>query len=318
MTVPTISSISPASGPASGFNLIEIYGTNFKIPVATYEIPVPVIPATVSVTIGGRPAEHIDVCSSMHIRVQAPRYMGDSQAESHTAVDVVVSNLSSTGVVIPGETATATAVYTYARHPRYAPGKADPLEQVLEAFLERLQREVLLETNVALSIEFNDEGETVTKVEQVPYLGVDLSWAHDKEYSEEDNGLEEVPNATGGYDYYRGQRTYMMTCTLTAGGRGMIEPLALCQAVQEAVNADPYLTSTVDQDLYPGSTDANSYPIEITQDPTQAGRESSMGISLCQMALRVRGIRTVGNYPVEKVKLIEHAQLYVGRVPPTL
>jgi PKD repeat protein len=88
--LPTITGISPASGPASGGTVVNITGTNFA--------------GTTSVTIGGTAATNVSVISTSSITAITP---------AHTAgtVNVVITT--------PNGTATGTGAYTYAAVPAF-------------------------------------------------------------------------------------------------------------------------------------------------------------------------------------------------------
>ena len=81
---PTITSVSPSSGPAAGGTTVTIIGANFT--------------GATSVTFGGTAATGVTVSSDTSITVTAP-------AHALGAVDVVVTT--------PGGTGTGTAAFSY-------------------------------------------------------------------------------------------------------------------------------------------------------------------------------------------------------------
>lgn len=150
MAVPTISSISPAIGPTGGNNLVEIRGTGFQtwvIPPLTGRPTCEPWP-TVQVLFGGKPGTKVAVVSDSRLYVRAPHspLLVAKPLYGEGAVDVVVKNLSSSGVPIAREVATAAAAFTYQR-----------VQLAAESDLGRLCRELVRQmrlqivSNVAIS-----------------------------------------------------------------------------------------------------------------------------------------------------------------------
>lgn len=108
MALPTISSISPSTLWTAG-QLITINGTNFKtwtVP-STSTGPLPDPTPTVQVTVGGIACTKVSVKSATLLTCFAP-------AHDVGAGAVIVTNLDSSAVAIPGESSTAGSV-TYKR-----------------------------------------------------------------------------------------------------------------------------------------------------------------------------------------------------------
>lgn len=311
MAVPTITAVSPSTGPAAGGNLVEISGTNFRTVAATPAIPVVTPSPSVQVTVNGVAATYVFVASSTCMRFICPAYTGDAFQASFPAVAVAVQNLDDDGAAISGELATRSAGYTYTRWGLRAPRKETPLLRVGQKLLERLLREVT--PNVAMSTHTDFDAEasaTMTVLAANPGLNVTMDFPRDGEYAQWDNGFEEVTRPDGDIDLYRGQRTYMIACKIYAAGEGESEANHLAQAVFDSVQAAPYLYVPADSDLFPGETD--QYPIEITMDPTKAGSMGGTNTQVYQVGLRVRGVRTMMDYPVARIRQILSASLIHG------
>lgn len=117
MAVPTIIGVTPAGGPARGRNVVQIAGTNFRLPPAPPALgyvggPAPV---TVAVSFGGTAAPYAEAAAATLIVCRAPAWAGDCAVAMPLAVDVRVANLDDAGAEIPGESATSVAAYTLAR-----------------------------------------------------------------------------------------------------------------------------------------------------------------------------------------------------------
>ena len=137
MAAPTITSVTPSTGPGRGGTLVEIIGTNF---VPQVVLPGPGVSSplknTAQVLFGTvdsiiPPA----VVSATRIIVRAP-------AADIGAVGVTVNNLDAFEVPIPGETVTLAGGYTYIRPPLLA---ESALTYVIRSFIKELKRQTISE-----------------------------------------------------------------------------------------------------------------------------------------------------------------------------
>ncbi len=148
MAVPSIASITPSAGHTGGRTLVEIAGSNFRLPtVPPATGPTTAPPPSVRVTIGGRRARSVEVASATLLRVLTPIHdpsgtPADPGAgvDAVPASDVVVENVDDAGVLIPGETATLTEAFSFVR-PRY--DVECHLEHAIKSFVLELKRQVL-------------------------------------------------------------------------------------------------------------------------------------------------------------------------------
>ena len=308
MATPTISSISPTTGPAAGGQLVTITGTNFKTPTLQYEVPLEdvVITPTVSVTIGGRAVRRVDVVSATEVRVLTDSFWHtDPRADAFDPVDIVLSNLDSDGVTpIAGETVVGTDAYTYKRWELGAPRQDAPTTRILKEVLLALATEVERNTYAVTHVDYGEEGTAVMiDTASLPSLNVTVSVDRDTEFSQFDNTFEEIEQLDGSWKSYEGARTVMLILDILAAGGGVNEALHLCQAVQDFVQVHPLLTTAADPTLYSGEED--DYPIEIWQDPKQVGAPGESGMVVFSMQLRVRGIRTLPDDATEEGQTIE-------------
>lgn len=115
MAIPTILTITPNQGQTLGRTLIEITGSNFQLPPPPPdEGVVPVAPPTVRVTFDGVEALDVAVITQGRLIVLNPSGCENkNQINQRVGVDVVVENIDSDGDLIPGETVTETAGFTY-------------------------------------------------------------------------------------------------------------------------------------------------------------------------------------------------------------
>ena len=148
MTVPTLTSIDPVSGPTSGGDLVRLIGTDFA--------------ARVSVRFGDLPAVVLAVRGDA-AEVRTP-------AHSEGPIDVVLQNLDAAGVPIPGEEATLAGAYSFLR-PRIA--EESDLTRLVRTLLQELKRQVLANTSMTVSIDYDDttaDGLNVVAISKLPSL----------------------------------------------------------------------------------------------------------------------------------------------------
>lgn len=122
MAVPTIAVVAPNVGATMGGSLVEITGTNFKPWTAPPPTWGPVVPApsspTMQVLFGGLPSPEVAVISATRLLALVPAtpiIVEEASNYGEGVVAVEVRNLDSSGVPIPGETATMASAYTFRR-----------------------------------------------------------------------------------------------------------------------------------------------------------------------------------------------------------
>lgn len=117
MAIPTVTSVSPASGPTRGGGVVSVVGTNFRLPDVqplTGYLGGPA-PLSVRVEIGGEVCPEAQAASSRLILATVPEWRGVPTALP-AKLNVVVRNVSAAGVPIPTEVGTLVEGYTV-KHP---------------------------------------------------------------------------------------------------------------------------------------------------------------------------------------------------------
>jgi len=306
MAVPTITSISPATGPATGHNLVTITGTNFKVPTVVYSIPVTEDIPTVGVTVNGVDALAVRVLSATQLEVLVPRYRGSAHAVAtgyivtFPAVNVIVTNLDDDGDPIAGETVASTGGYTYARWNLAPPDKDPPELAVLRRLMEDLLLDITENLGRGASVDFTDDNTAVHQVDAaLPYIGVAVSLPKDKEWAYLDNGRHLVEDATGKLWEYDGARTCMLVLDLILVGEGEREAMHLQSRVMDFVHLHPHLEVDADQTLFPGETD--EHVLEVSGHPVGGSDPNNANIRAYSMQIRVRGIQVYPDNPREQI-----------------
>jgi hypothetical protein len=271
MAVPTISTITPNGGAPTGRQAVEITGTNFQLPPAPAVgiIPVPVAAPTVRVTFGGVEAARVDVISATRVFAFAPRYTlpfdsnGDTVAT--TAVDVVLENIDTGGVLIPGETVTSAGGYTYTR-PGITHQDSGDLMRAVVAIVDLLRSQVLANTVINTSVDYDpDTGAPMIQVEETPQLvlaGPTLSFNSFFTYRGDQTVSTDVAT-----EFLKQRRHRVVDLEFTVSGftNSEVELINLQALLETALDR----TSTVDVDLDADDPAAGVLALElhITQSP---------------------------------------------------
>lgn len=164
MAVPTIINVIPGGGPSGGWTLLDIYGSNFRMPPdPPGQGVVPTPGPTVAVEFGEVPVLEVRVISPIRLMVlTAAHDPGD--------VDVVVRNLDDAGVPIPGEEVTLADGYAYARPDLTA---ESTITRVTRALIMALQQQVIENVVLTEHTEWDEnpeDGLDVASIAKLPAL----------------------------------------------------------------------------------------------------------------------------------------------------
>lgn len=319
MAVPSITSVTPSSGPTGGSLLVEIGGAGFRLPDPPGATGPTVAPtAPVRVFIGGSPARDVRVYADDRLTCIVPT--GDAGP-----ADVVVQNLDTTGTPLPGEEATAPHAFTYVLHPLTP--EAD-LTRIVRTLLQELKRQVL--ENVVLTVQTDFDAETgdelhIAQVAKMPALvlvGPEL--AEDRFFS-----LNQLPEQATTPDRFARRRvpyTVDLGFTLVGVSDHTTELLNLMAASQLFFHRNKFLDMPRD----PANAEAGSvrYEMDFTPDGdlkvTSQPNESNVrsfsgkfvvrGFDLEDLAGLVGGDVVERGAPVDAV-LLQPSQQTAPRVP---
>jgi hypothetical protein len=171
MAIPTITSIQPARGPASGQTLITIMGTGMRLP------PQPPagrpttggLPPTMEIRIGGKPATRVLVR-------EAPAIPGGTIATCLTPAsvpgpaDIRIQNLDDASQPIANEVALLPGAFIYERT---ALSTESSLTRLVRTLLRALKAQVIENVNLTVHTDFDaspEDGLHVAAVARLPAL----------------------------------------------------------------------------------------------------------------------------------------------------
>lgn len=273
MAIPTITDISPDSGPAAGGALVVITGTNFRLytpPVAGYVGGSD--PAYVSVTFGGEAAERVWVEAADTLVAYIPMYPGDPDLESFPAMDVVVQNLDDDLVPIAGESATAVSGFTFSRDPLRQPTLQleSPFARITRQLLQWLKKQTLMLSVAKTHTDYSTDGIIVAQagVPSLHLVGPDVV---EDAYGWENPDIEE--NLAGDeFQLWPNPVMHTLGYSLIGQSDSQIEFLTLMGLVNKFFRRNPYL-------LLPGDIPTDSQvrmPLIMTAQPsTEEGAMNS-------------------------------------------
>lgn len=168
MGIPTVTAISPTSGRTGGRQRVVIDGTNFQLtpaPPTTGRTTAPKPP--VEVLFGAAKALDVRVLTTGKLECLSP-------VNDPGVVDVTVRNVDQAGVVVPGETVTIAAAFTYARPDLTGVlGNAESvLARIVRTLLKELRRQIISSVELAVHTDWDDtpDGADVAAIAKVPAL----------------------------------------------------------------------------------------------------------------------------------------------------
>lgn len=156
MAVPTITSISPARGHSGGHTLVEILGTNFRLPAEpppTGKTTPP--PASVRVFIGGVEAKSVGVVSPTRLLVVTNPY-DLPKGSDERLVDVEVRNVGPFGEQQDNERVLVANAFTYAR-PKLDAANESNLTRMVRTLIRALKRDIIEEVVLTQNTDWDDD-----------------------------------------------------------------------------------------------------------------------------------------------------------------
>ena len=287
MAVPTISGISPNTGPAAGEDLITITGTNFRLytPPTSGNINTDA-PVYVKVTFGGVAAISVAVNAATTLIVEPPMYPGDPDQESFPAVDVVVQNLDDDLVVIGGELVTETAGYTYARDPLRQPTLLleSPFVRITRKLLQWLKIQTLLRSSARTHTDYSPDGIMLAQagVPSVHLMGPNVS---DDAAGWENPDIEEL-QGDGSYLTYPNPIMHTLDYELIGQSDSTIEFLTLMGLANKFFRRNPYLVIAGD---VPSSSEVRM-PLIMTSEPSATAGSANANLHSFSCTFEVRRV----------------------------
>ena len=198
MAVPTVTSVTPTSGPTRGRGVVRIDGTNFRLPD-----PPPATgylggsyPLSVEVEFGGEVSPEAQAATADFIYATVPEWRGDPD-DLPEALDVTVRNVDASGVPIPTEEATLVGGYTV-EHPELP--QMTYFQRTILQLMNLFKRHVIANVHVTVKRDYvADPGQLERLQAELPVLHLvgpqtplNRFYSINREPAEEDTGLADA------------------------------------------------------------------------------------------------------------------------------
>jgi len=270
VSIPTITSVSPARGHTGGLGLVEVLGTGFKtwaIPAPTGAPSGPVWP-TVEVLFGGRRGSNVAVVSSTRLFVRAPpsplAVTGPRYGEG--PVDVTVRNINEDGSVVTAETATLADAYTYER-PQL--GHMSDLGRLVRELIRALRSQTLANVSISTHTDWDGDVSDLENIVEVAALPAVVLFGprliENKFFTQHGTLTAAAPG--GGYAERPAPQTDDLVFMLVGVSNQKLEAFALQSAVRQFFKKNPWLYLERD----PEQPDLGFVKYDMVLDPAGIG-----------------------------------------------
>jgi len=297
MAVPSLTGISPATGPTGGGDVVRLTGTGFAPEVA--------------VLFGDAPAEVLSV------REEAGVSLADARTPAHAdgVVDVTIRNLDVGGASVPGEEATLAGAYRFLR-PRIV-AESD-LTRLVRTLLRELKRQVIANVSMTVSVDYDDttvDGMNVVAISKLPSLVLSGPRVVENRFFSTNEPHEDVVPGAGGPELLRRRPPYTvdLAFTLTAASDRTVELLNLMAAVATFLNRNRWIELPRD----PGDPDSESVRWEMDPEgELQTRLDGPDDVRAFTCGFVVRGFDIDEGLPLDVGKAVADAELDTVAVPP--
>ena len=225
MAVPILASVSPATGPASGGDLVRLRGSNFA--------------ARVAVRFG-------DVAASVvAVREDSAGSLVDVRTPllEPGVVDVALQNLDAAGVPVAGEFAILPSAY---RSLRPTVARESDLTRAVRQLLRELKRQVLANVSATVSVDYDDnevDGQSLIAMARVPSLVLSGPVMRPNRFYSQNVPHVDVMQGADGPELVRRKppQTMDLVFTITAASERTAELFNLMAAVSTFLNRNRWL-----------------------------------------------------------------------------
>jgi hypothetical protein len=295
MAKPTLTSISPLSGPASGGDLVTLHGA---------------FAARVEVRFGDAPAIIVSVRDEAGVSIAQVRTPGHAEAP----VDVTLSNIDAAGKPVAGESITLAGTYRFLR-PRIV-READ-LTRLIRALLRELKRQVIENVSLSVAVDFDDaplEGLDVTAIAKLPSLVLSGPRIKENRFYSTNTLEEEVVAGAKGPEIRRRRPPFTVDVefALTGASDRAIELLNMMTAVAAFLDRNRWLSMERD----PASPTAGEVRWEMdASGELQTNLDGKDDVRAFTWGLVIRGFDVDEGLPLDLGKAVAEGGADIGVAP---
>ncbi len=286
MAVPIIHSISPSTGPASGGDLCRVTGEGF------------------GANVGGRFGDIL--ATILTLREEAGFSVADVRSPLHDdgMVALTLTNLDEAGLPIPGESVTVPDAYRFLR-PRLV--RESDLTRLVRALIQQLKRQVLANTSITVSVDYDDttvDGLNVVAMATLPSLVLSGPRLSESRFYSTNVPFEDVVNGVSGPELRRRQPVFTMDLgfTITAASESTIELLNLMAAVATFLNRNRFIAMLRD----PGQPELGEVRWELEPNGDfRTNLRDRAGVRAFTCGFAVRGFDVDEGLPLDLGKAVD-------------
>jgi hypothetical protein len=287
VSIPSIKSMQPCSGPSSGGDLVRLIGTGFS--------------DNVRVLFGDVPATVVS------IRTEAGLCIVDVRTPAHEIgfVDVELVNLDA-----PDEAAIATSAYRFVRP---AIAREADLTRVIRQILRELKRQVLVNVSATVSIDYDDttiDGLNVIAMAKLPSLVLSGPTLRQNRFYSANVLHEDVVGGVCGPELVRRKPPYTvdLVFTLTAASERTAELFNLMAAVATFLNRNRWIE--LQRDPFDASRGAVRWELDADGEfRTQLAGKDDVRAFTCGFV--VRGFDIDEGLPLDLGKRVAEPELEI-------
>ena len=225
MSVPEINSVKPDTGSTRGGDLVRILATNTS--------------DRVKVKFGENDT------AIFSVRTDVGKTIIDLKIPPHQAgkVDVTIFNLDANGSVIQGEQATLAGAFTYKRQELLV---ESDLTRVVRKILQEMKRQILVNTNITVSVDYavtNIDGLDVIPVASLPAVILSGPDLRENRFYSSNEAHEDIVPGTSGPEIKRRSPAYTVDLSfkLTVVSDRTVQLLNIMAAIGTFLNRNCFL-----------------------------------------------------------------------------
>jgi hypothetical protein len=286
MAVPTLTHISQDQGPTAGDDLVRLTGRDFARRAAVWFAD-----AQAEVVRVGR-AQGVSF-----IDVQTPPH-------GPALVDVVLWNLDRTGLPIAGERATLLGAYRYVRGPLVDEAA---LTRVVRKLLQDLKRDVLENSSISVSVDYQPPGEddsVVVPLASLPSLVISGPTLRENRFYRSYEPRESFVAGRFGLEIakHRPPFTADLAFTITGASSSTVELLNLMSAVVTFLSRHRWLG--LDRDPEDASKGQVCWELHVDGE-ARSSLHGAEGVRVFTAGLLVRGFDVDAGLPRDRTPRVE-------------
>jgi hypothetical protein len=297
MAKPTLTSISPVSGPASGGDLVTLQGA---------------FASRVAVRFGDAPAVIVSVRDEAGLAIAQVR----TPAHAEAPVDVTLSNIDAAGKPVAGESITLAGAYRFLR-PRIV-READ-LTRLIRSLLRELKRQVIENVSLSVAVDFDDaplDGLDVTAIAKLPSLVLSGPRIKENRFYSTNTLEEEIVAGANGPEIRRRRPPFTVDLefAITGASDRAVELLNMMTAVAAFLDRNRWLSMERD----PASPTGGEVRWEMdASGELQTNLEGKDDVRAFTWGLVIRGFDVDEGLPLDIGKAVAEGGAELGVAPIT-